>query len=204
MAGNKVSIVIKITSALLQALVCGSLFYDMPLTSESIYLRPGLLWFPILHFLLDSMSEVTASFMGRPIVSRHRRLGFSRPTAFCIANAITDIPVAMVQMTIFSLILYFMTSLQMDAGKFFTFWIVVNANTLCLVQLFRAIGAVFGNFGTASLVSGLLSTVFFVYGGKLPLVPFLTSPLPPLPLSFLRLSASIWYPTVAHTGTQAT
>jgi ATP-binding cassette subfamily G (WHITE) protein 2 (SNQ2) len=104
--------------------------------------------------------------MGRPILSRQKRFGFYRPTAFCIANAITDIPVVMFQVTCFSLILYFMAALQMNAGKFFTFWIIVIVQTLCFIQLFRAVGAVCKTFGNASKISGLLSTVFFVYGGK--------------------------------------
>lgn len=104
--------------------------------------------------------------MGRPILSRQKRFGFYRPTAFAIANAITDIPVVMFQVTCFSIILYFMAALQMNAGKFFTFWIIIIVQTLCFVQLFRAVGAVCKQFGNASKISGLLSTVFFVYGGE--------------------------------------
>lgn len=135
-------------------------------TSASIFLRPGVCFFPVLYFLLESLSETTGSFMGRPILSRQKRFGFYRPTAFCIANAITDIPVVIFQVTCFSLILYFMAALQMNAGKFFTFWIIIIVQTLCFIQLFRAVGAVCKTFGNASKISGLLSTVFFVYGGK--------------------------------------
>lgn len=165
MWGDKFSLIVKVFSAIIQALVCGSLFYNLPEDSSSIFMRPGVLFFPILYFLLESMSETTASFMGRPILSRQKRFGFYRPTAFCIANAMTDIPVVVIQVTCFSLILYFMAALQMDACRFFTFWIIIIAQTLCFVQLFRAVGAVCKQFGNASKISGLLSTVFFVYGG---------------------------------------
>jgi ABC-2 type transporter. len=142
MWGDKFSLVVKVASAIIQALVSGSLFYNLSDDSSSIFLRPGALFFPILYFLLESMSETTASFMGRPILSRQKRFGFYRPTAFCIANAITDLPVVITQVTCFSLILYFMAGLQMDAGRFFTFWIIVIIQTLCFIQLFRAVGAV--------------------------------------------------------------
>ncbi|KAJ5237041.1 hypothetical protein N7489_007132 [Penicillium chrysogenum] len=168
--GDKLSLFVKVGSALIQALVCGSLFYNMREDSSSIFLRPGVCFFPVLYFLLESLSETTASFMGRPILSRQKRFGFYRPTAFAIANAITDVPVVMFQVTCFSIILYFMAALQMDAGKFFTFWIIIIAQTLCFVQLFRSVGAVCKQFGNASKISGLLSTVFFVYGGYL--IPF--------------------------------
>lgn len=112
------------------------------------------------------MSETTGSFMGRPILSRQKRFGFYRPTAFSIANAITDIPVVIFQVSSFSLILYFMAAMQMDAGKFFTYWVIVIVQTLCFIQLFRSVGALCKTFGNASKISGLLSTVFFVYGGE--------------------------------------
>ncbi|KAJ5151568.1 hypothetical protein N7492_009863 [Penicillium capsulatum] len=170
MWGDRLSLAVKVASAIIQALVCGSLFYNLADDSSSIFMRPGVLFFPVLYFLLESLSETTGSFMGRPILSRQKRFGFYRPTAFCIANAITDIPVVMIQVTCFSLILYFMSALQMNAGRFFTFWIIVIVQTLCFIQLFRAVGAICKNFGNASKISGLLSTVFFVYGGYL--IPF--------------------------------
>ena len=170
MLGDKLSLGVKVVAATIQALVAGSLFYNMPDDSTSTFLRPGVLYFPVLYFLLEGMSETTASFMGRPILVRHKRFGFYRPTAFCIANAITDIPVVMVQVTLFSLVLYFMSALQMNAGKFFTFWVISNASTLSFLQLFRAIGALCSHFGLASQMTGLMSTVLFVYGGYL--IPF--------------------------------
>lgn len=167
MWGDKFSLIVKICSCIIQALVCGSLFYDLPEDSNSIFTRPGVLFFPVIYFLLESLSETTGSFMGRPIITRQKRFGFYRPTAFVIADSITDIPVVMTQITCFSLILYFMSALQMDAGRFFTFWIIIIAQTLSFVQMFRSIGAVFKRFGDASKISGFLSTVFFVYGGRI-------------------------------------
>lgn len=102
---DRLSLAVKVFSATVQALVCGSLFYNLPKTSESIFLRPGVLFFPVLYFLMEAMSETTASFRGRPILARQKRFGFYTPTAYCIANALTDIPVVLIQVTIFSIIL---------------------------------------------------------------------------------------------------
>lgn len=130
-----------------------------------------MLFFPVLYFLLESLGETVGAFQGRPILSRQKRFGFYRPTAFAIANAITDIPIVIVQVSCFSLILYFMAALQMDAGRFFTFWIIIIVQTLCSAQLFRSVGAICKSFGDASNISGFLSTIFFVYGGQNQLNP---------------------------------
>ena len=64
------------------------------------------------------MSEVTASFMGHPILARHRDFSLYRPAAYVIARSLTDIPNAMLQVSIFSIIFYLMTGFQVEAGKF--------------------------------------------------------------------------------------
>ena len=164
--GDKLSLAIKIASAIIQSLVTGSLFYGLSDASDSIFTRPGALFFPVIYFTMQSMAETTASFMGRPIISRQKRFGFYRPTAYCIATAITDIPDILTQVTIFTLILYWLCNFQADAGKFFTHWIVVNAYVLSMVALFRMVGAAFRRFGDASKVSGFLSMVYIIYGGE--------------------------------------
>ncbi|PGH26589.1 hypothetical protein AJ80_01718 [Polytolypa hystricis UAMH7299] len=168
--GDKLSLGIKLASAIIQALVTGSLFYDLSDASDSIFLRPGALFFPIIYFLMQSMAETTASFMGRPIISRQKRFAFYRPTAYSIATAITDLPDVMTQVTLFTLILYWMCGFQADAGKFFTQWIVVNVYVLCVTSFFRMIGAGFRKFGDASKVSGFFGMVFIICSGYL--VPF--------------------------------
>jgi hypothetical protein len=37
--------------------------------------------------------------------------------------------------TLFSVILYFMTGLLLDAGAFFTYWAIVFATTMCATAL---------------------------------------------------------------------
>ncbi|KAJ5747534.1 uncharacterized protein N7511_009230 [Penicillium nucicola] len=168
--GDRISLIIKVASALIQALVSGSLFYNLADTSSSTFLRPGALFFPLMYFCMQSLSETTSSFMGRPILSRQKRFAFYRPTAYCIASVITDIPVVFLQVTVFTIVYYWMCAFQADAGKFFTFWISVNASTLCFLSFYRSIGANCTKFGNASKVSGFLTTIMMIYTGYL--IPF--------------------------------
>jgi ABC-type multidrug transport system permease subunit len=166
MWGDRLSIAMKLISALIQALITGSLFYNLSDTSSSVFLRPGALFFGILYFCLQMLSETTASFMGRPIISRHKRFAFYRPTAHCIAAVLVDIPVVFAQVTIFTIPFYFIVHLQYDAAKFFTYWIVLNAITLCFSSEYRAIGAMFKHFGNASKISGTITMIMMIYTGK--------------------------------------
>lgn len=166
MWGDRWSIAAKAISALIQAIVCGSLFYNLSDTSESVFLRPGTLFFGILYFALQSLAETTASFLGRPILSRRKRFAYYRPTAFCIASVLVEIPVYMAQVTLFTVVLYFMCHLQYNAAKFFTYWIVPSATVLCFASEFQALGALFKHFGNASKVSEFIIMIMMVCAGE--------------------------------------
>jgi ABC-type multidrug transport system ATPase subunit/ABC-type multidrug transport system permease subunit len=119
------------------------------------------------------LSETTASFMGRPILSRHRRFGYYRPAAHSIAAVLVDIPVVLAQVTIFSIVYYFMCHFQFTASKFFTHWIILCVISLCFSSEYRAIGALFTHFGNASKISGTITMIMMIYAGLFP-SPLLT------------------------------
>lgn len=140
-------------------------------TSSSIFTREGALFYPVLHFGLNTMSEVTASFMGRPIISRHKRLAFARPAAHAVACTLTDIPITISLISLFEIVYYFMVSFVMDAGAFFTQWFIMIIITLCMTSFFRMVGSWCKHFGFASQISGWCTMVMMVYAGYLIPVP---------------------------------
>jgi ABC-type multidrug transport system permease subunit len=111
------------------------------------------------------MSEVTDSFSGRPVLAKHKAFAFYHPAAFCIAQIAADIPVLLLQISHFSLVLYFMVGLKHDAGVFFTYWALLFATTMAMTALFRAIGASFSTFDGASKVSGFMIAALIMYNG---------------------------------------
>ncbi|CAH0037547.1 unnamed protein product [Clonostachys solani] len=163
--GDKATFILKQGLTILQALIAGSLFYNASNTSGGLFMKSGALFFSLLHNSLMSMSEVTDSFTGRPVLLKHKSFAYFHPSAFCIAQFAADIPVVFVQVTTFSLVLYFMVGLKMTAGAFFTYWVILFATTLCITSMFRAIGASFSTFDGASKVSGLIISATIMYTG---------------------------------------
>ncbi|KAF2398607.1 putative ABC multidrug transporter [Trichodelitschia bisporula] len=172
--GDRRSEVMKMSSAIVQALVSGSLFYNLPTNSTATFLRPGALFFPLIFFAMNALAETTATFLGRPILARHKMFALYRPTAFVISQVITDLPMLVMSISVFEIIHYFMCHFVFDAGKFFTQWVVLLAYSLCMNSYFRMIGAWNSKFGGAALVSGLSIMVFMVYAGYL--LPFFSMP----------------------------
>ncbi|KAK6197215.1 hypothetical protein LQW54_010831 [Pestalotiopsis sp. IQ-011] len=168
--GDRWSNGLQLASSLVMGLVAGSLFYNLSDTSTSIFARAGAIFYPILVFGLNSMSQTTASFMGRRIISRHKQLGFNRPGAYALACTITDIPLIILFFTIYEMVFYFMVGFQYDAGKFFTNWFILVISTLCFSAIFRTIGSWCTHFGLAAQISGCVISAMMVYTGYL--IPF--------------------------------
>ncbi|KAK6193093.1 ATPase with role in protein import into the ER [Pestalotiopsis sp. IQ-011] len=152
-------------STLAQALISGSLFYNAPNNSAGLFIKSGALFFSLLFNSLLSLSEVTESFAGRPVLIKHKHFAFFHPAAVCIAQIAADIPVLLFQISIFSVVLYFMVGLTLTAGAFFTYWVLLLATTMCMTAMFRAIGASFPTFDAASKVSGLIISIVAMYNG---------------------------------------
>ncbi|KAI0598853.1 ABC transporter [Biscogniauxia sp. FL1348] len=163
--GDKATLFIKQFSTLAQALITGSLFYNAPDNSSGLFVKSGALFFSLLYNALLSMSEVTESFSGRPVLLKHKHFAFFHPAAFCIAQIAADIPIILLQISIFSLVLYFMVGLTMSAGTFFTYWVILFATTMCVTAMFRSIGAAFDTFDGASKISGLIIMTSVMYTG---------------------------------------
>lgn len=146
-------------TTLVQALICGSLFYAIPDTTNGIFLRGGTLFLSLLFPALISLSETTAAFSGRAVMAKHKAFSMYRPSAVALAETIGDFPIIFVQMVIFTLIIYFMTGLQMTAGHYFEYLLFVYVDTLAMTAFFRWVGYSFSTFNDASKFSGLLFSI---------------------------------------------
>ncbi|KAF5658552.1 ATPase [Fusarium heterosporum] len=165
--GDKATFFIKQFSMIVQALIAGSLFYNASSDSSGLFIKSGAVFVALLANSLISMSEVTDSFTGRPVLLKHKAFAMYHPAAFCIAQIAADIPIILLQVTTFSLVEYFMVGLTATAGHFFTFWILLISVTICITALFRAIGAAFSTFDAASKASGFVITATIMYSGYL-------------------------------------
>ena len=74
MIGDRLSLGGKWGGILFQALIVGSLFYNMPKTSSGVFTRGGVLFFMLLFNALLALAELTSAFSSRPILLKHKSL----------------------------------------------------------------------------------------------------------------------------------
>ncbi|KAL1843554.1 hypothetical protein VTJ49DRAFT_1147 [Mycothermus thermophilus] len=163
--GDKLSFIIKQVFTMIQALVMGSLFYNAPDHSGGLFVKSGALFFSLIYNALLAMTEVADSFQGRPILVKHKYFAFFHPGAFCVAQIAADIPLILLQISVFGVIMYFLVGFTATAAHFFTYWVMLIAATMCMTALFRAIGAAFRNFDGAAKMAGLFIITAMMYTG---------------------------------------
>jgi len=74
MIGDPLSLYGKWGGILFQALIVGSLFFNMPKTSQGVFTRGGVMFFMLLFNALLALAELTAAFSSRPILLKHKSL----------------------------------------------------------------------------------------------------------------------------------
>ncbi|CAD6933547.1 unnamed protein product, partial [Tilletia laevis] len=112
-----------------------------------------------------ALAEIPNGYAQRPIVIRQNRFAMLNPAADALANTLLDIPIRMINVTVFDVILYFMTHLYFSADAFFVFWTTTLLATYTMVAFFRALAATCRSEALATMIGGLAVIDSALYAG---------------------------------------
>lgn len=163
--GDPVSFYTKLFVSVANAFIIGSLFYGLEDDSNGAFSKGGVLFIAILFNGWLQLAELGTAVGGRPIIARHKEFTFYRPSAVSLARVVTDFPVLAIQVIPFSIVIYFLGSLQRTASQFFIFLLFVYLTTFNLTALYRMFASISPQFDEAIRYSGLLLNIFVVYAG---------------------------------------
>ncbi|KAF7719647.1 ABC-2 type transporter / CDR ABC transporter family protein [Penicillium ucsense] len=150
-----------------QALIVGSLFYNLPDTSAGVFTRGGVLFYILLFNALLALAELTATFESRPVLLKHKSFSFYRPSAYALAQVVVDVPLVFIQVVLFDLIVYFMSNLARTPSQFFINLFVIFLMTMTMYSFFRACGALCSSLDVATRLTGVAIQALIVYTGYL-------------------------------------
>ncbi|TFK22472.1 hypothetical protein FA15DRAFT_757994 [Coprinopsis marcescibilis] len=163
--GNMLSTYINLFTFVFQGLIMGSIFLKMPERTSAFFSRGGVLFFALLFSALATMAEIPSLYAQRRIVLRHEKAALYHPFVEALAHTLVDIPISLVILSVFSIVLYFMTGLQKSADQFFTFFVFIQLLSLTMKAWFRAIAAAFKSEATAQSVAGISVLALSIYTG---------------------------------------
>ncbi|GAA5795628.1 hypothetical protein HPULCUR_000990 [Helicostylum pulchrum] len=154
--------------AVVLALVCGGLFYQVSNTIAGFQNRMGLFFFyeALLGFMCLTSLQVFST--ERILFIRERANGYYSPATYFLAKVLFDIiPLRVVPPLMMGLISYYMVGLVEGVNEFLKFLLVLVLFNLTAAALCLAIGIVFKNVSMANLLSVLVMLFSMLFAGLL-------------------------------------
>ncbi|VVT50426.1 uncharacterized protein SAPINGB_P002757 [Magnusiomyces paraingens] len=153
----------------IMGMIIASVFYNLPWDKTSSFVgRNTVLFFSILFNAMSSALEILTLYAQRPIIEKHKRYAFYRPSAEAFSSVICDLPVKLMTAVAFNIVLYFMTNLRRGSAKvpgthqgsdpsyFFVFFLFSVLCTLVMSAIFRTIASVTKSISEALTPASLM------------------------------------------------
>jgi ATP-binding cassette, subfamily G (WHITE), member 2, SNQ2 len=164
---DKFSLVVSWITSITIAIIVGTVWLQLPQTSAGAFTRGGALFIALLFNAFQAFGELASTMLGRPIVNKHRAYTFHRPSALWIGQILVDLAFSATQIFVFSVIVYFMCGLALNAGGFFIFVLVIVSGYLAMTLFFRTIGCLCPDFDYAIKFAAVIITLFVLTSGYL-------------------------------------
>lgn len=163
--GDRAYTITNIMGSVIQSLIMGSLFYHIAPSTSGAFSRGGVMFFALLYNALSSLAEISSAYEHRPILQKQKSYSFYHPSVEAIQHILSDLPVKLATLIVFSIILYFLAYLNQTAGQFFFFLLLLYVTASAVGTLFLAIAALTRTASAANAIAGILVLLLSVYTG---------------------------------------
>ncbi|XHG06612.1 hypothetical protein AWENTII_009799 [Aspergillus wentii] len=157
---------------ILNAVINATSYYMAPKDVTGSYEKSCALFFSLIYFYLNALTEATSTVKSRTILLKQVQYGFIHPSAFVIAQTIADIPISFFQCLVFACCYYFEIGLQQTASAFWIFVLIVFVHYSAVQSLFRMLGAWAPNVPLTLMMAGSAIPVGLLYSGFGPTRPY--------------------------------
>ena len=154
--GDRSYLISQFVSVIVQSLVIGSLFYDLPVTTVGSFSRGSLCFFSLLFFTFLALTDMPAAFQRQEIISKQVQLHFYYGSFETLSATCFDYTFKFILVVIFTIILYFLAHLQYNAARFFIFLLFLSIYNFCMISLFSLTALVSPTLGIANMLAGIL------------------------------------------------
>ena len=162
---NKVFMSARIGSAVVTSLILGSVWFDLP--KERGFEKLGMLLFCVLHISFSNFSELTFSVEQKYVAYKHMDQRTFPKVAYLASWAVVHLPIAVMETAVFSLVLYPMVGLALDAGAWLFFYLNLVLANVAMASFFRIVALMAPDMEAAQTFPGPVIAVFIIFAGFL-------------------------------------
>lgn len=148
-----------------EAIIIGSVFYNLPRTTNSFFKRGVLLFYVIVLNAFSCMLEILSVYTTRKVVGKHSRYALYHPSADAVAAIISGIPYKVMNCLFMNTTIYLMSNLRREAGPYFFFMLFTFIINFSMSMFFRLAGSLTKSFEQALAPSAILMLAIISYTG---------------------------------------
>ncbi|OCK79908.1 hypothetical protein K432DRAFT_426134 [Lepidopterella palustris CBS 459.81] len=145
--------------------IIGSMFFNIPNDTSGFFSRSGVIFFSILFNVIVNFAEVSSQFSQRSIVEKHNSYAMYHPFIDALATMISQYPLKLLNVVMFSAIVYFIANLKREIGPFFINTLFTYILSLTMTGIFRTIATLAATIETALSCTGLTILPLAIYSG---------------------------------------
>ncbi|XP_075483360.1 ABC transporter G family member 9-like [Primulina tabacum] len=155
---------LKIAQVLVVAFLCGCLWWKSDI--NHLQDQVGLFFFYSSFWGFFPLFQAIFTFpQERIMLSKERSSGMYRLSSYFMAQTVGDLPMELVLPTIFFIITYWMAGLKPTAGSFLSGLVILLYSVLCSQGLGLAIGAIFMDQKSATVLGSVVMLTFLLASG---------------------------------------
>ncbi|KAK9471338.1 P-loop containing nucleoside triphosphate hydrolase protein [Dipodascopsis tothii] len=155
----------KFFNSIAVSLAFGSIFFNTSEETDGAFNRGSVLFFSCLFNGWTLQVEAGNQVLGRTLANKHRKFGMYRPSALALGRILAELPLLTAQVSVYCVILYFMSNLARTPGQFFLHLLTVITGTFTMLAFYRAIGTLSNNFdGVLRVTANVLNALAFWIG----------------------------------------
>lgn len=157
---------VSLVQAVMLSFVIGSIFYQLGyIAPAAIQGRVGVLFFIMINGAFG-LSQATGAFIEeRLLVNRERASGMYSAGPYFWSRVMIDTPLQLLQIILFSTIMYWMAQLNGSAERFFLYFAIVIVNALVASAIFGLIGSVAPTPTVGNILVPVVTVLFFLFAG---------------------------------------
>ncbi|CAN6624221.1 hypothetical protein TRVA0_009S03026 [Trichomonascus vanleenenianus] len=152
--------------AVLLAIFCGILYFDLTNDISGFQNRLGLFFFLLALFGFSTLTTLYVFAEERVVFVRERANGYYKPISYYTAKVLFDIlPLRVLPPIVLGIVIYPLAGLSMDNGAFWKFMLVLVLFNLTAAATCLVIGILIQDTGVASLVGVLVMLFSLLFAG---------------------------------------
>ncbi|KAK9829450.1 hypothetical protein WJX72_005937 [[Myrmecia] bisecta] len=147
------------------ALIIGSLFAGLAHTASVARSYFGVSFLSVMFLAMGAMPQLSIGFFTKGVFFKQRNARFFQPASYTFAQYVTQLPFALLEAVVYSIIVYFLVGYYRAAGYYFLFYFIILSAMLVMASLMRLLASVMPSMVIANAAGGLMILLLVITSG---------------------------------------